>query len=58
MLWEADDNTIKKIKLSGKKIVEIFDEWYIDRVIYPDGKNRDKIHSLIITIKRDSSKEN
>ena len=55
MLWEADDNTIKRIKLSGKKIVEVLNGWHIDRVFYPDEKRGDEIRSLIITITRDEN---
>ena len=58
MLWEANDNTVKRIKLSGKKIVEVPDGWYIDRVFYPDEKRGDEMRSLTITIKRDSNEEN
>lgn len=58
MLWETDDNTVKKIMLDGKKIVEISNGWYIDSVIIPDSRKRNKMRSLTITIKRDSDKEN
>lgn len=58
MLWETDDNTVKKIMLDNKKIVEISNGWYIDSVIIPDSRKRNKMRSLTITIKRDSDKEN
>jgi len=58
MLWETNDNTVKKITLDGKKIVKISNGWHIDSVILPDNKKRSEIRSLTITIKRDSDKEN
>ncbi len=58
MIWETDDNTVKKISLDGKEIVEISNGWYIDSVILPDSRKRSEMRSLTITIKRDSNKEN
>ena len=57
MLWEANTNNFNQIQIEDKKIVETFHGWHISSVVYPDNRIGSEINSLIITIKRDSNKE-
>ena len=41
--------------MSGEKILEISNGWYIDKVFYPERNYGDEINSLIIEIRRDKS---
>ena len=52
MFWESKDTTCTDIKMSGEKILEISNGWYIDKVFYPDRDYGDEINSLIIEIRR------
>lgn len=53
MIWEANDESCKKIEVAGEKILEIFEGWHIDKAIYPDKKWGKDMNSLIIEIRRD-----
>ena len=52
MFWEPKDNSCINIKMSGEKILEMFNGWYIDKVLCPDRKTGDEMNSLIIEIRR------
>ena len=52
MFWESKDTTCTDIEMSGEKILEISNGWYIDKVFYPDRNYGDEINSLIIEIRR------
>lgn len=52
MFWEPKDNNYTDIKISGEKILEISDGWYIDKVLCPDRKTGNEMNSLIIEIRR------
>ena len=52
MFWEPKDTTCMNIEISGEKILEMFNGWYIDKVLCPDRKTGDEMNSLIIEIRR------
>ena len=53
MFWESKDNSCINIKIKNKKILEMSNGWYIDKVLCPDRKAGDEMNSLIIEIRRD-----
>ena len=52
MFWEPKDTTCMNIEISGEKILEMFNGWYIDKVLCPDRKTGDEMNSLIIEVRR------
>ena len=56
MIWEASDETCKKIEVAGEKILEIFDGWHIDNVVYSDRTSGKDMKFLVIEIRKDSER--
>ena len=52
MFWESKDTTCTDIEISGEKILEMFNGWYVDKVLCPDRKTGDEMNSLIIEVRR------
>ena len=56
MIWEASDETCKRIEVAGEKILEIFDGWHIDNVVYSDRTSGKDMKFLVIEIRKDSER--
>ena len=56
MIWEASDENCKNIEVAGEKILEIFNGWHIDNVVYSDSTSGKDMKFLIIEIRKDSER--